>query len=81
MSRASTPVEIQLAQTLAAGKPVTGVTMDDVHMMNASHATEYETVTKEATLDLLRHNSAAASAAVSEDLEALTAAVANANRQ
>ena len=29
------PLEIQLAQTLAAGKPVTGVTWDDVHAMNA----------------------------------------------
>ena len=32
------PVEIQLAQTVAGGKPVTGVTWDDVHEMNAGHA-------------------------------------------
>jgi hypothetical protein len=32
------PLEIQLAQTLAAGTPVTGVTWDVVHEMNAGHA-------------------------------------------
>ena len=32
------PLEIQLAQTLAAGKPVAGVTWDVVHEMNAGHA-------------------------------------------
>src|SRR5882762_4288032 len=39
------PVEIQLAQTLAGGKPVTGVTMDHVHEMNAGHAKEHDAVT------------------------------------
>lgn len=58
------PVEIQLAQTLAAGKPVTGVTMDDVHAMNAGHAKENSAVTKEAALELLKKNSAAAAAAI-----------------
>jgi hypothetical protein len=58
------PVEIQLAQTLAAGQPVTGVTMDDVHAMNAAHARENGTITKEAALDHLRRNSAAAAAAI-----------------
>ena len=58
------PLEIQLAQTLAAGKPVTGVTMDAVNAMNAGHATENDAVTKEAALDLLRTNSAAAAAAI-----------------
>ena len=58
------PIEIQLAQTLAAGKPVTGVTMDDIHAMNAGHAKEHDGVTKAATLDLLRRNSAAAAAAI-----------------
>ena len=42
------PLEIQLAQTLADGKPVIGVTMDDVHAMNAAHAKENDAVTKEA---------------------------------
>ena len=58
------PLEIQLAQTLAGGKPVTGVTMDDVHAMNAAHAREYDGVTKEAALDMLRRNSAAAATAI-----------------
>ena len=34
------PIEIQLAQTIASGKPVTGVTMDDIHAMNAKHAAD-----------------------------------------
>src|ERR671934_836003 len=50
------PLEIQLAQALAAGKPVEGVTWDDVHTLNAGHAKEHDAVTKEATLDLLRRN-------------------------
>jgi len=67
------PLEIQLAQTLAAGNPITGVTMSDVHAMNAAHATEHESVTRDATLDLLRRNSAAAAMAIralsDEDLD------------
>ncbi len=58
------PLEIQLAQTLAGGKAVTGVAMDDVHAMNARHAKEYDSVTKDAALDLLRCNSSAAAAAI-----------------
>src|SRR5438552_10072402 len=54
------PLEIQLAQTLAGGKPVAGVTWDDVHTMNAGHAKEHDAVTKEAALELLRRNGAAA---------------------
>ena len=58
------PLEIQLAQTLAGGKPVAGVTLDVVNEMNAGHAKEHDAVTKEAALDLLRRNSAAAAAAI-----------------
>jgi hypothetical protein len=58
------PLEIQLAQTLARGEPVTGVTWDAVNEMNAGHATEHDAVTKAAALDLLRRNSAAAAAAI-----------------
>jgi hypothetical protein len=58
------PIEIQLAQVLAGGQPVTGVTWDNVHEMNAGHARENDGVTKEAALDLLRRNSAAAAAAI-----------------
>jgi hypothetical protein len=58
------PLEIQLAQTIAGGKPVTGVTMAAVHAMNAQHAVDNDAVTKAAALDLLRRNSAAAAAAI-----------------
>src|SRR5712691_1311080 len=46
------PLEIQLAQTLAGGKPVVGVTMDNVHEMNAGHAQDHDAVTKEVALEL-----------------------------
>ena len=58
------PLEIHLAQTLAAGEPVTGVTMADVHGMNAAHANAYQDVSKEAALQLLQQNSAAAATAI-----------------
>jgi hypothetical protein len=58
------PIEIELAQVLAAGKPIAGVTWDDVHAINAKHAKEFENVTKEEALEFLRQNSTAASAAV-----------------
>ena len=58
------PLEIQLAQMLAEGKPVVGVTWDAIHEMNANHAKEFDAVTKEAALELLRRNSAAAAAAI-----------------
>ena len=58
------PIEIQLAQTVAEGMPVTGVTMDAINEMNAGHAAENSGVTKEETLELLRRNGAAAAAAI-----------------
>ena len=58
------PLEIQLAQTLAAGRPVVGVTWDLVNELNAKHAEEYHAVTKQEALDLLRKNSTAAAAAI-----------------
>jgi hypothetical protein len=58
------PLEVQLAQTIAGGKPVTGVTMDDVHAMNAKHAADFAAVTKAVALDLLHANSKAAAAAI-----------------
>jgi hypothetical protein len=58
------PIEIEIAQPIAGGNPLTGVTMDDVHAMNAKHAAEYAGVTKTAALELLRANSAAAAAAI-----------------
>ena len=58
------PIEIRLAQTVADGKPVTGLTMDDIDAMNARHAAEHAGVTRQAALELLRANSAAAAAAI-----------------
>ena len=58
------PLEIQLAQVLAGGGAVTGVTWADVHAMNAAHATENAGATKAGTLALLRQNSADAAAAI-----------------
>jgi hypothetical protein len=58
------PIEIHLAVTVAAGLPITGLTMNEVHEMNAKHATEWEQVSVGAALDLLRRNSAAAADAI-----------------
>ena len=58
------PIEIQLAQVLAAGRPVEGVTWDAVHEINAKHARENDAVTKDAALALLTQNSVAAAAAI-----------------
>ncbi len=58
------PLEIQLAQTLARGEPIVGVTWDAVSQINGEHARTFNSVTKEQALDLLRQNSAAAAAAI-----------------
>jgi len=58
------PIEVQLAQTVAEGKPVTGLTMDDIHAMNGQHAQDNSGTTKEEAIELLRRNSAAAAAAI-----------------
>ena len=60
------PIEIQLAQTLAKGLPIEGVTPEVVNQMNAVHAKKFNSVTKEETIELLRANSAAAAAAIRE---------------
>ena len=58
------PIEIQLAQGVAAGQAITGVTSADIDTMNAKHAAEHSGVTREDTIDLLRRNSAAAAGAI-----------------
>ena len=58
------PVEIRLALTLADGEAIAGVTWNDVHAMNASHAAEYAGVAKEDALRLLATNAAAAASAI-----------------
>jgi hypothetical protein len=60
------PLEIQLAQTVAAGNAITGVTMADVDEMNDRHSKENAAVTKAAAIAVLEANSAAAAAAIRE---------------
>lgn len=77
------PLEIQLAQTLAAGQPVTGVAWVDVDAINAEHASTNEDVSKDAALELLERNSAAAAAAIrtlsDEELDRAATVSLNAN--
>ena len=58
------PLEIQLAQKVAAGEAITGITSQVVDDINAKHAEENECVSKAAALDFLRTNSTAAAAAI-----------------
>lgn len=58
------PLEIELARKLALGQPIVGVTMEEVHAMNAKHARENAAITKAGALDLLARNSEAAGAAI-----------------
>jgi hypothetical protein len=58
------PIEIHLASLLASGQPITGVTWDVVANMNRDHAKEQDGTSKEATLALLKTNSATAAAAI-----------------
>jgi hypothetical protein len=57
------PLEIHFARTVAGGKPEL-ITAEAVNEMNAIHAKENDTVTKEETLELLAVNSAAAAEAI-----------------
>ena len=58
------PIEIQLAQLLAAGRPILGVTWEAVAAINRDHEEENDAVTKPDALALLARNSAAAAAAI-----------------
>ena len=58
------PLEIELAQKLAAGGALTEVTWATVHEMNARHARENDGVAREAAVALLRANAAAAAHAI-----------------
>ena len=77
------PLEIRLARVLAAGEPIADVTWAAVHELNAEHARANRTVTKQAAIDLLRRNSAAAAAAIramrDEDLDAAATVSLNAD--
>lgn len=58
------PVEMAVAQTIANGQAVTGVTWELVGELNANHAIEHAHPNRLTTLALLRRNSAAAAAAI-----------------
>jgi hypothetical protein len=58
------PIEMQVALTIAEGKPVTGLTWAVVDGINGKHAAENEVVTRQAAIELLRRNSAEAAAAI-----------------
>jgi hypothetical protein len=51
------PIEVDLARAIAGGNAVTDVTWQVVAEMNARHAREHASVTKEEALELLRKNS------------------------
>jgi hypothetical protein len=58
------PIEVHLAKEVASGKAVEGITWAVVAEMNAKHAQDHSTVSKEETIDLLRRNGRAAAEAV-----------------
>jgi len=60
------PLEMDLAQAVAAGKAITGVTWDAVHDINATHAREHADTTREEAIGLLRKNSELAAQAIRE---------------
>lgn len=58
------PLEIHLAQLMAAGTPIVGVTWATVRELNAAHAMEHGGTTTQTALALLAENSAAAADAI-----------------
>jgi hypothetical protein len=60
------PIEVELAQVLASGKPIEGVTWDGIAGVNKKHAHEQARCTKAEALEFLRRNSKAAADAVRE---------------
>lgn len=58
------PTEIHLAQILASGTPVTGVTMSDIHTANGAHARDNADVTQDEALRLLKRNGEAAAVVI-----------------
>jgi hypothetical protein len=67
------PLEVHLAQMMAAGTDIVGVTWATVHDMNAAHAAEHAEVGQADALALLAEHSAAAAEAIrgfsDEDLD------------
>jgi DinB superfamily len=60
------PLEVEAARAIASGQAVTEVTWEVIAQMNAKHAQEQTSLTKAATLELLRRNSSEAASAVRE---------------
>ena len=58
------PIEMDVTLSIASGKAVTGVTWDAVAKINAGHAHDHTTVSKQEAIDLLRKNSKAAADAI-----------------
>jgi hypothetical protein len=58
------PLEIELAQAIAAGNAIKGVTWQAVHDINATHAREHAATTREEAIALLRRNSDLAAQAI-----------------
>jgi hypothetical protein len=58
------PLEVELAQQLAAGAPITGVSWNDVHALNARHAADNAAIDQKTAVDLLLRNSAEAAAII-----------------
>ena len=58
------PLEIELAQVLASGKPIVDATKEVVDQMNAEHARKFANVSKQETISLLLRNSRAAADSV-----------------
>lgn len=60
------PIEVELAQVIASGKPITEVTKAAIDHMNAEHAKENTHADKQEALELLRVNSENAAQAIRE---------------
>lgn len=77
------PIEVELAQKLANGEAITGATMEVIDKMNADHANEFSSISKEVALELLNKNSNIASEAVrkltNEELDNSASVSLNAN--
>ena len=77
------PLEVELAEVLALGNPITEATKDGIDQMNAEHAKKYADVDKAGTLELLINNSEKAAEKVrsitDEELENSATVSLNAN--
>ena len=77
------PIEVELAQVLAKGEPITEATPEVINQMNANHAQENKNVGKQETLELLKQNSKIAANSIrkftDENLDSAATVSLNAN--